>query len=259
MRLLIRLKALKNCSYDLKYYSKIRGFFYSLQKGSKYFNKHENIGYKFYSFSNIIPAKDMKEGDNRTLIISSPDKDFVLWLYGKISELINKMNSLNLGEMQFKIEKVNFLKPEIKHNQKLITGTPIILRIPKERYVEYGIKSMRPYEFWRPEHDFNAFVKQLSENLIKKYNQYYSTDIQNINLFEIFKFKKPVCVHRIEQGIERITVGSLWEFGFNHLENDQRRILQLGLDSGFGELNSSGFGFMNVVKNEKTSKNPALG
>ncbi|MBI3034940.1 hypothetical protein HYY71_01325 [Candidatus Woesearchaeota archaeon] len=94
----------------------------------------------------------------------------------------------------------------------------------------------------------NAFVKQLSDNLIKKYNQYYSRNVASQNLFEMFKFKKPVCVHRIENGIEIKTVGSLWEFKFNYLEQEQKRILQLGLESGLGELNSSGFGFMNVVR-----------
>jgi len=130
----------------------------------------------------------------------------------------------------------------------MITGTPIVMRVPKERYADYGIESKRPYEYWRPEYDFNAFVKQLSDNLVKKYNQYYNKNIKNQNLFEIFKFKKSVCVHRIEEEVEQKTIGSLWEFKFNHLEPEQKKILNLGLESGLGELNSSGFGFMNVVK-----------
>lgn len=166
MRLLIKLRSLKNAAYDLKYYHKLRGFLYELQKNSKYFNKHDNTGYKLYSFSNLLPPKHMKEGDIRTLIISSPDSDFIKWLYGQFSLMSHSPKPINIGEMQF----------------------------------------------------------------------------------EMFKFKKPVCVHRIENGIEIKTVGSLWEFKFNHLESEQKRILQLGLESGLGELNSSGFGFMNVVK-----------
>ena len=38
MRLLIKLKSLKSAAYDLKYYHKLRGFLYGLQKSSKYFN-----------------------------------------------------------------------------------------------------------------------------------------------------------------------------------------------------------------------------
>lgn len=190
----------------------------------------------------------MKRGDIRTLIVSSPDKDFIHGLYGKLSEISHSPHPVNIGEMQFEIQSINFLKTFINNNTALITGTPIVMRIPKEKYADYGIKSQRPYEFWRPEHDFNAFVRQLSDNLIKKYNQYNKKDIKQKDLFEMFKFKKSVCVHRIEEGIEQKTIGSLWEFKFNHLDDEQRKILQLGLDSGFGELNSSGFGFMNVVK-----------
>ena len=249
MRILLKLKSLKNCAYDLKYYNKVRGFLYELQKHSKYFNKHDNTGYKLYSFSNLLPPQDMIAGDVRTLIISSPDTDFTYFLYGKLSAMMHSPNPVNIGEMQFEIESVSFLKTFIRDNSALITGTPIVMRIPKEMYENWGIVSKRPYEYWRPEHDFNAFVKQLSDNLVKKYNQYYNKKIQEQNLFEMFKFKKPVCVHRIENGIEIKTIGSLWEFKFNHINPEQRMILQLGLESGFGELNSSGFGFMNVVKN----------
>src|SRR3989338_411239 len=138
MRLLIKLKSLKSAAYDLKYYHKLRGFLYGLQKSSKYFNKHGNMGYKFYSFSNILPPKDIKAGDIRTLIVSSPDSDFIKWLYG----------------------------------------------------------------------------------------QYHNREVESLNLFEMFKF--------------------------NHLEPEQKRILWLGFGSGLEEVNSSGFGFMNVMKNENS-------
>jgi len=42
--------------------------------------------------------------------------------------------------------------------------------------------------------------------------------------------------------------GSLWRFIFNYLSGEKRKIIQFGLDAGFGELNSLGFGFINLVK-----------
>ncbi len=248
MRLLIKLKSLKYCSYDKKYYSKLRGFLYSLQKGSGVFNRHEIDGYKFFSYSNIFPAQDMRYGESRHLIVSCPSSDFIYWLRGRLTEIQELKKPVEIGEMQFIAESVTNFTPKIMNNASLITGTPIVMRIPKEQYEQYGIKSKRPYEFWRPEYDFNAFVRQLSDNLIKKYNKYYNKKIENQNLFEMFKFRKSVCVHRVEEGIEQRTIGSLWEFKFSHLEPEQKKILWLGLESGFGELNSSGFGFMNVVR-----------
>ena len=222
---------------------------YQLQEGSKYFNKHENEGYKFYSFSNIFPAQDVKTGEERSCLIASPDQDFIEWLYGKFSVFQQEQKVINIGEMQFTISRMSYIKQAIRQGVRLITGTPVVMRIPKQKYKEYGIESERPYEYWRPEHDFNAFVSQLHGNLVKKYEQYYGKKTEIASPFEQFKFKKSVCVHRIEQGREQKTIGSLWEFKFSNPEPEQKKLLWLGLESGFGELNSSGFGFMNVVKN----------
>ncbi|MBN2422389.1 CRISPR-associated endoribonuclease Cas6 [Candidatus Woesearchaeota archaeon] len=248
MRIILKFKALKDFSYDEKYYSKLRGFVYGLMKESKYFNKHDKGYYKFFCYSNIFPVEDVKTGEERHFIISSPDSDFIRFLYGRIAEIKQFNKPVLIGESMFSIDEISYLKPFITEKASLITGTPIVMRIPKQNYHIYGIKSKRPYEYWRPEYDFNAFLKQISDNLVKKYNQYYSSEMKTIDLFEIFKFKKSVCVHRIEEGNEIPTIGSLWEFRFSHLDELKRRVLWLGLESGFGELNSSGFGFMNVVK-----------
>ncbi len=38
------------------------------------------------------------------------------------------------------------------------------------------------------------------------------------------------------------------KFSFSYLGGEKRELLQFGLDAGFGEENSLGFGFMNVVR-----------
>ena len=110
MRLLVTLTSEKNCTYDKRYYHKLHGFLYELQRDSQLFNRHVLEGYKFFSYSNIFPAVDMKHG------------------------------------------------------------------------------------------------------------------------------------------VEIPTIGTLWKFRFDYLDEQKRKILQLGLESGFGELNSSGFGFLNKVE-----------
>ncbi len=57
-----------------------------------------------------------------------------------------------------------------------------------------------------------------------------------------------VCNHIIEEGKEHKVIGSIWEFAFSHLSPEQRDILEFGLECGFGERNSLGFGFVNTVK-----------
>ncbi|MBD3203182.1 CRISPR-associated endoribonuclease Cas6 [Candidatus Woesearchaeota archaeon] len=247
MRLLLKLRAEKDFSYDKKYFHKLRGFLYSLLDGTEY-NPHNNESYKHFCFSNVFPVKDFKKGDIRNLLISSPDKNFLRFLCGRLYEIKQFKEDICIGEYFFRLAAVNYVKTFIDSSVELITGTPIVIRIPKYNYKKYGIKSKRPYEYWRKEYDFTAFIKQLTENLIKKYNDIYDENIKDINLFQEFIFKKEVCVHRIENGKEVKTVGSLWKFKFDHLDKLHRKILWVGLESGFGGLNSSGFGFMNEVE-----------
>jgi len=47
MRLLVELRALSDCVYDLMYYHKLQGFLYSLLEDSPYRDLHDGRGYKF--------------------------------------------------------------------------------------------------------------------------------------------------------------------------------------------------------------------
>ncbi len=51
--------------------------------------------------------------------------------------------------------------------------------------------------------------------------------------------------------VEDSFIGSNWEFTFNHLNREQQRILQFGLDCEFREINNINFEFMNMVKGYK--------
>ena len=52
-----------------------------------------------------------------------------------------------MGEMSFKVSNIKVLKPRINRSCVLITGTPIVMRIPKEKYREYGMKSKYEYTY----------------------------------------------------------------------------------------------------------------
>lgn len=256
MRFLIQLRSLKDCSYDLKYFHKLQGFVYSLLKGTEYSILHDRGGYKFFCFSNIFPIGDMKAGDGRNLLISSPDRLFIKLLKDKLSEFIDANKPLNIGEMQFELETISAVRTRLGRNCRLISATPIVIRIPEKNYEKYGIEEKyrkKRYVYWRKKYAFNAFIKQLNENLFKKYNEFYKQEIEEFHLFEQFIFKKEVCNHVIIGGEEYKMIGSIWEFIFSYLNKEQRKILSFGIDCGFGERNSLGFGFMNVIKNVRRS------
>lgn len=249
MRLLIELESVGNCVYDLKYHHKLQGFLYGLLKDTAYQDLHNRHGYKFFSFSNIFPSYDLQAGDTRHFLISSPDSSLI----AVFKEKIDSVKLVHIGEMSFELKKVIMMQPEVRSSCNLFTGTPIVIRIPKANYSEYGIKPPADYAYvyWRKQYPFNAFIKQLEDNLHKKYTAFYGSSVLAAPLFEEFVFKKQVCNHVIIKGKEVKIFGSIWRFIFNSVSKEKKRMIQFGLDAGLGELNSLGFGFVNLSKGEK--------
>ncbi|MEM4361122.1 MAG: CRISPR-associated endoribonuclease Cas6 [Candidatus Anstonellaceae archaeon] len=246
MRLLLTLKSKKDAEYDLRYYNKVHGFIYNLLKNTPYHSLHNKPGYKFFCFSNIFPIGEIKVGDLRKFLISSPDIQFIHFL----EEELNKKNEVFIGEWHFKIEEIKKIELKIPNKMKLVTATPLIIRIPKRKYSEYKINSTKPYLFWEPYFPFQSFIKQLEENLIKKYNQFYKTKIEEFPIFEQFEFKKTTKNYIVFRGKEEKIFGSIWEFIFISLKNNEKKkkLLKFAIDCGFGERNTYGFGFINIKK-----------
>jgi CRISPR-associated endoribonuclease Cas6 len=259
MRLLLKLKSIKTCSYEMNYHYYLQGFIYNLLKGSKFEYLHNKNGYKFFCFSNIFPVKtNIKNGEFRNLIISSPDSDFIFLLEKSIKSLFD--NSVIFGSMEFKIEYVKIIDTVIHSNSdfNLITGTPIMIRIQREKYQQFGVHPSKdyPYIFWKSDHPIELFVSSLKNNLLKKYREFYNDDdicnnedtnkaYKEFFLFQKFRFKKQVSIKIIMKGVEQIVIGTLWEFEFEGWQNN--RLVKFALDAGLGERNSLGFGFMNLI------------
>ncbi len=263
MRLLIRLRCTEDGPYEMQYHYHLQGFIYKLLEGSKYHYVHDKDGYKFFCFSNVFPAYDLKAGDVRTLIISSPDNEFISYLH----EVLNKPWNLDvkIGSMKFKIDDVDKLDIKLPSNSPftLITGTPITIRIPRQKYKPYGVEPKGNYEYvyWRSDHPIDLFVSQIENNLTKKYTEYFGLDNENnaavcneggteiprLFLFQKFKFKKQISTRVLMKGFDQVVIGTVWEFGF-HVDTN-RDMIQFALDAGLGERNSMGFGFMNLIIN----------
>jgi len=250
VRVLLKLRSLKDAVYDLHYYHKLQGFVYDTIR-PRYQQLHELAGYKFFCFSNIFPIGDIREGDTRHLLVSSPDNVFIKAFVGGLDGVVN------IGDLSFSVKDVKTVNPQLKGGCNLIAATPIVIRIPEYNYGRYSIPQehrKRRYVFWRRVFPFEVFVRQLEENLFKKYNEFHNTKVDEFPLFEQFLLRKdPVACHTVIDGREIQLIGSIWEFPFHYLTREQGKILEFGLDCGFGERNSLGFGFMNKIK-EKRAK-----
>jgi len=254
MRVLIKLKSNTTQVYQNNYFHKFQGFVYNLLKGTEHEILHDKKGYKFFCFSNLFPLYEkngeippIEDGGIRNFIVSSPSRIFIKTISKKLKDL----EEIHIGDYSFSVEKFSEIIPVFKSNLRIISASPIIIRIPEMRYDEYFISEkarMKGYIYWRPEIDFRVFVKQLEENLFKKYNEFYKTELKEFPIFEQFRFKKQ-CVNTLTiDGADTKILGSIWEFSFSYLSKEQRKILEFGIDCGFGERNTYGFGFVNIVR-----------
>jgi CRISPR-associated endoribonuclease Cas6 len=266
MRLLVKLKSLIDSKYEMQYHYHLQSFIYDLLKGSKFHYLHDKQGYKFFCFSNIFPVFDLHVGDLRTLIISSPDDEFIRYINNMFKQLNKRQTIIKIGSMRFQIENTNEFHSHIYNESSLnmITGTPIIIRIHRERYQQFGFKLDGQYAevYWRIDHPIMLFIQQLESNLLKKYYEYHKYVIKDfedsseiVETYEIpksqvpfiqrFKFKKQIATRVFIKDNNHIILGTLWEFVFDQYSID-KRLIEFALDCGLGERNSLGFGFMNL-------------
>jgi CRISPR-associated endoribonuclease Cas6 len=231
----------------MEYHYHLQGLIYKLIDGSKH-DVHDKAGSKFFSFSNVFPFTGIQKDDLRNLMISSPNDEFISYLCDRLGY----DKHVSIGKMKFIVEFCDKLDVRIPNNDKfsLITGTPIIIRI-NNRDGRYDVDSTKAGHrdpiYWRTIHPIDVFIKQLEDNLIKKYNRYFELDIQGREpIFNKFKFKKQIsnrlCLSTTMQPV--VVIGTTWEFLFEHASP----LIQFALDCGLGELNSMGFGFMNLIK-----------
>ena len=231
------------------YHHKLQGFIYGLLRDSGFGTLHDKEGYKFFCFSNIFPIGDMEEGEISKLLVASPNEELIASLKVSLQDFSAGKRRINIGEMSFEVVNIKKLEIELKSRDlRVITATPVIIRIPERNYDSYGIpeEERKPrYVYWRPKYSFEAFLKQLSENLIKKFNEFYGTEIEDYDLFEQFMFRRATATKVVINGKEYVMVGSMWEFVWSIMDETQRRVIEFGLDAGFGERGSLGFGFVN--------------
>jgi len=252
LRVLVRLTAQGSFPYELGYHHSFQGFIYGLLRGTGYESLHDKERYKFFCFSNLVPPTQViPRGSRKTWIISSPDEAFIETVAERLTG--HKGQPIRLGRMVLNVDQVELRKVELPSSafeeSVLSSGTPIVVRIPQYRWNEYGIQPKRDYRFvyWRKEHTASSFIKQLEENLLKKYGEYFSVQEQrNSQLFEKLEFRRQVAIPLKMKGRETTAIGTLWDFHFASIDETKRGILQFGLDVGFGEMNSLGFGFMNL-------------
>ena len=266
MRLALLLKSNRNQLYETNYNYKIQSFIYNQLTDTNYYYLHDYIKHPNkknsdfhtdvklipFCFSSIFPYGNMKYGFRKNLIISSPENKFIQILYQKLKDI----KFLKFGNSVFEILNCKTFKIRLDE-LKFTTQTPIIVRIPKNKYKNYTINLKRPYDyiFWRKNYPLELFLQQLNKNLEKKFCQYYNDwSFNDIFSSNSFVFKKQISQKIVIRKREQIIIGTMWDFWFNDLESlddnnkiKNKKILKFLLDAGIGERNTLGFGFLNPI------------
>jgi CRISPR-associated endoribonuclease Cas6 len=254
VRLIVRLQARADTAYDDAYHHKLRGRLWRALKDTKFEKVHSTNDPPGFTYSNPFPPGDMREGDERTLLVASPHEE----LLTHVAHDLQGSRELNVGEMPFEVEHVNALAPDVGEPGSagiIQTGTGLLVRIPPWRCEEYGIDHPGgdTATYWLPEHSMQPLKTQLEANLDKKHRlfapDYLPGPSDNAGeLFDSYELVKtfPLPV-TVTEGEELTYILSKWKFGYRVRNDDHRRHLNLALDCGLGERNSLGLGFVNIT------------
>ena len=257
MRLIVRLRARADTAYDHTYHHKLRGRLWQALEGTDFEDAHDTNEPPGFTYSNPFPPGDMREGEERTLLIASPYEE----LLSHVARDLQADRELNVGAMPFEVEHLNALAPDVGEpgsSGTIETGTGLLIRIPPWRCEEYDIDHPggETAVYWRPEHTMEPLRNQLEANLDKKHRLFapeylpVPSDREGalFDAYDLIKtFALPVTV---TEGTELTYVLSKWRFGYRVRDDDHRRHLDLALDCGLGERNSLGFGFVNVMEDD---------
>ncbi len=214
----------------------VHSFIWNLTKNTEFSALHDKRGFKFFTFSNIFPVSDFKENEEKSFIISSPNKPFLRTL----KDALNEKNEFMLGIHRFEIKDAKIFNIPLKKRWE--TGTPIVL---------YKDNIKNEYFSFERHNDLKFFLNRLKENSIKKFVSYYK--LENFELeepiFDSLRLRKEIAVKIKKDKNEFIIIGSLWRLLEKaYFKKGTEKFYRFIMDCGLGEKNSFGFGFVNPLR-----------
>jgi CRISPR-associated endoribonuclease Cas6 len=209
--------------------------------------------FKFFTFSRLeIPRKIINDSEIKILskeiylYISSPWNEF-------IQNFINGMLNLGvfrLGNKTFDITKIETLKNDIKRYENTNDYiyfkclSPLVITTKKEYQGE-----LKKY-YYKPDDDHSEIVDKIKNNLINKYEAFYGKKPENhdfnmeFNKDYLLSGKAKVLSHYIKDDKDIKIPSILCPFKIK----GNYDIIFFGYECGFGEMNSAGFGMVDIIE-----------
>ena len=237
MRVLLKLRAEKFLpGYKVNKHT-VQGAIYSLLDDTDFSDLHSKNGFKYFTFSDIFPPGDFYPKKEKTLIISSPNAEFIRTVRNKIE----RTKYVYLSDVPFHVSEVKSFS--IRPTGKFITGSPVVLQVNNEESLYFSFERGGKMRF---------FMDRIKDNAIKKYNSFYEENLYfEDDIFDLLQFKKEVSVVVKKDDKSFVVIGSMWSLLQKNIPKELRKFYEFITDCGIGEKNSLGFGFLNVVSSEK--------
>ena len=195
-----------------------------------------NRVFKLFTFSRILnrgkkEGRHFNFGNKIQLIVASPIEEFCK----SIANHMLQSDSLYIGQSDIRVDQIQIIPYQVNREDIMVeTLSPIVTystlyKADGSRYTLY---------FTPDESDFSRIV---SENLVRKYNAFYNDDISLDEVIEIVpdgQYKQSITYYKdfLVKGIS----------GRFILRGDMR-LLQMGVDTGFGSKNSQGYGCVKLL------------
>jgi CRISPR-associated endoribonuclease Cas6 len=262
LRILLDLEALNDQQVlHASEYHKIQGFVYDqLISNTDFKGVHNLKSYKFFCFSNIFPPSLVKAGQIRHLLICSPNADLIKSIFSYIKDNLIDDKVVNIGEQQYHIKSLELIQVKnIDESCVIRTSTPVSVRIPEKSYTLYKIQNedrKKKFLYWRSNLSPDIFLTLILNNALSKYKYFYKQDINNNiqSIIQSMVLLKEVVIHIPIDAYTIKIPASFWRFHFINLKSEDKKFLKFILDTGIGERNSSGLGFLNVEDGVKMSR-----
>ncbi|MDF1540668.1 MAG: CRISPR-associated endoribonuclease Cas6 [Candidatus Thorarchaeota archaeon] len=207
----------------------IQSMLYSALGSSRYGENHDRPSFKYFTYSDFF--YDKKE--RGTLVVSSPYPRLV----DTIFEWAKNQDFIQLGSLSFEIQKVQVIKPRL--NNEFTSGSPIVL---------YLDSASGEYFSLREHGDITFFLDRMKDNALKKYEFFNGTELHLEGpLFDAVELRREVAVPVRIRGYNLTFIGSLWKSLVKDDIEENADFYQFLMETGLGEKNSLGFGFINPV------------
>jgi CRISPR-associated endoribonuclease Cas6 len=241
MRAMVEMTARRDYTFDHTYHRPLQGRLYTDLERSQFEGLHDDDRLKLFSFSPPIPPQDTEEGDMRRLIIAGHNPDLVTTA---ITGLCSTPE-LNLYEMPYTVERAFSIETPLGDRGEITTGAPIVIRFAQPTAEEYEIDTNYDKTYWRPPHGTSLFFDRLYDNLQQKYRLAFDEPPPDPPYFTEYSLERTVSKPLQYEAESVVYIGSEWTFKYEIESAAHRKLLQLALDTGLGELNGLGFGFVN--------------